>query len=409
MGLQDIINDENPATKKMVDAFAWMLNIFTSVAIVMVNKQLMGGSGYGFSFATTLCGLHFMCTAGIGLCTGGNRKVDDKNPQGEKMRIPPNDIAMFVVVAATSIIGLNMSLMLNTIGFYQVCKLAQIPTMCVLELVFMGKKFSRRVIQAIVVVLMGVGVATVSDLEMNPAGTVAAIVGVVSTSAQQILVAHLQKKHNVTSNFLLAKTSPYMAGSMLLFGPALDELITGKWVFDYEWSTAATFALVVSCGFAVLVNVSSFLCIGRYFFFPFFPLKILLALYCVVRVPLGSRVTTSCQEFLTISIRIPRYVYPLTVAHTKTDDIFPKTLQILRRVLPSNRTRQNVLGVFLRLGDIRRAHHGAERVGVRPSGGGDGLLQSRGDETAPRDPRLRKRITTQRQRESVTNFIFNIE
>ena len=44
MGLQDIINDENPATKKMVDAFAWMLNIFTSVAIVMVNKQLMGGS-----------------------------------------------------------------------------------------------------------------------------------------------------------------------------------------------------------------------------------------------------------------------------------------------------------------------------------------------------------------------------
>ena len=247
MGFEEMSADENPATKRMVDAFAWSLNIFTSVAIVMVNKQLMGGSGYGFSFATTLCGLHFMCTASIGLCTGGNRKADDKNPAGEKMRIPQHDIAMFVLVAATSIIGL-----------------AQIPTMCVLELVFMGKKFSRRVIQAIVVVLLGVGVATVSDLEMNPAGTVAAIVGVVSTSAQQILVAHLQKKHNVTSNFLLAKTSPYMAGSMLLFGPALDELITGKWVFDYEWSSVATFALLVSCFFAVLVNVSSFLCIGRF-------------------------------------------------------------------------------------------------------------------------------------------------
>ncbi len=230
MGLEAIFADENPSTRKMVDGFAWMLNIFTSVAIVMVNKQLMGGAGYGFSFATTLCGLHFMCTAGIGLCTGGSRnKVagDEKNQTGEKMRIPPNDVAMFVVVAATSIIGLNMSLMLNTIGFYQVCKLAQIPTMCFLELVFMGKKFSRKVVQAIVVVLMGVGVATVSDMEMNPAGTIAAIIGVVSTSAQQILVAHLQKKHNVTSNFLLAKTSPYMAGSMLLFGPALDELITG--------------------------------------------------------------------------------------------------------------------------------------------------------------------------------------
>ena len=46
----------------------------------------------------------------------------------------------------------------------------------------------------------------------------AAVVGVVATSAQQILVGYMQKKHNITSNFLLAKTSPYMAGSMLLFG-----------------------------------------------------------------------------------------------------------------------------------------------------------------------------------------------
>jgi solute carrier family 35 protein E3 len=258
------VSSEDPTKKRMVDAFAWSLNIFTSVAIVMVNKQLMGGSGYGFTFATTLCGLHFLCTSSIGLFTGSRKSGDDTNPQGEKMRVPPQDVAIFVAVAATSIIGLNMSLMLNTIGFYQVCKLAQIPTMCVLEAVFMGKKFSRRVIQAIVVVLLGVGVATVSDVEMNTQGTVAAIVGVVSTSMQQILVAHLQKKHSVTSNFLLAKTSPYMAGSMLLFGPVMDEIITGKWVFDYEWSTPATVALLVSCFFAVLVNVSSFLCIGRF-------------------------------------------------------------------------------------------------------------------------------------------------
>ena len=48
------VSSEDPAKKRMVDAFAWSLNIFTSVAIVMVNKQLMGGSGYGFTFATTL-------------------------------------------------------------------------------------------------------------------------------------------------------------------------------------------------------------------------------------------------------------------------------------------------------------------------------------------------------------------
>ena len=88
--------DESPAQKKIVDAAAWSLNIFTSVAIVMVNKQLMNGSGYGFSFATTLCGLHFLCTSSIGLFTSSNKGGSDVNASGEKMRVPPNDIAMFV-------------------------------------------------------------------------------------------------------------------------------------------------------------------------------------------------------------------------------------------------------------------------------------------------------------------------
>ena len=68
--------DETPAQKKLVDGLAWSLNIFTSVAIVMVNKQLMGDAGYGFSFATTLCGLHFLCTSSIGLFTGNTRAGD---------------------------------------------------------------------------------------------------------------------------------------------------------------------------------------------------------------------------------------------------------------------------------------------------------------------------------------------
>ena len=97
---------------------------------------------------------------------------------------------------------------------------------------------------------------------MNPAGTVAAIVGVVSTSAQQILVAHLQKKHNVTSNFLLAKTSPYMAGSITS---------APRWTSSSRGSGCSTTSGLPShvraAGlvlFAVLVNVSSFLCIGRF-------------------------------------------------------------------------------------------------------------------------------------------------
>jgi hypothetical protein len=47
LNLQKMGDDDR---KRAIDAFAWSLNIFASVAIVMVNKQLMGGQGFGFSF-----------------------------------------------------------------------------------------------------------------------------------------------------------------------------------------------------------------------------------------------------------------------------------------------------------------------------------------------------------------------
>ncbi|CAL6390048.1 unnamed protein product [Bathycoccus prasinos] len=279
-----------PMGKTAVDALAWSLNIFSSVAIVMVNKQLMSSTGYGFRFATTLCGLHFFCTAFINLCvkrekssasssgdasasqTGLSEKLmeSEQQQQQQQQKLPLKDLVFYVVVANMSIIGLNVSLMLNTIGFYQVCKLAQIPTMCILEASFLNKKFSRKVVQAIIVVLAGVAVATVSDVEMNVTGTVAASVGVLSTSAQQILVGHLQKKHNVTSNFLLAKTSLWMAASMLVFGPIMDTLVTGggkrvrirvdQWEFDVFSRLVRVRGVVIGHVKTVLVFLFGFIC-----------------------------------------------------------------------------------------------------------------------------------------------------
>ena len=35
---------------RVVDLGVWSLNISTSVGIIMINKQLMGATGYGFNF-----------------------------------------------------------------------------------------------------------------------------------------------------------------------------------------------------------------------------------------------------------------------------------------------------------------------------------------------------------------------
>jgi hypothetical protein len=54
-------------------------------------------------------------------------------------------------------------------------------------------------------------------------------------------------------------------GAMLLAaGPFVDQLVCRRWVLDYAWQRGAVAALGVSCGLAVLVNVSQFMCLGRF-------------------------------------------------------------------------------------------------------------------------------------------------
>ena len=47
-------------------------------------------------------------------------------------------------------------------------------------------------------------------------------------------------------------------------GPALDSYIKNDWVTIYTWTSAAIVALALSCGSAVAVNVSQFMCLGRF-------------------------------------------------------------------------------------------------------------------------------------------------
>ena len=312
--------------KQLADVSIWSLNTISSVSIIMLNKQLMGSKGYQFSFgrcappgitavsselrgghtfptlnscfcllsATTLCGLHFLCTSSISLCAGS--PVSDATSGKTTIRLPRHGMVphclhvlgfsrrvkllgsefilfnfnllsetiLFVVVAGTSIVSLNLSLMLNSVGFYQVCKLMQIPGVCIFERLFMGRTFSNDVIVSIGLVLFGVGVATVSDVEVNALGSFAAIIAVVTTSAQQFLVGYLQMQHNVSSTRLLADVSPLIAAVLLLLGPLIDANITGNSVYSYNYTPHAVVFLALTCMCAVLVNFSSFACIGRF-------------------------------------------------------------------------------------------------------------------------------------------------
>lgn len=164
-----------------------------------------------YNAATTLTGLHFATTT---LLTFVLRQLGYIQPS----HLPLSDLLKFVLFANFSIVGMNVSLMWNSVGFYQVgtgialnwyiyifclftftscilffllellfqiAKLSMIPVSCFLEVVLDHVRYSRDTKLSIVLVLVGVGVCTVTDVSVNAKGFIAALVAIWSTALQQ--------------------------------------------------------------------------------------------------------------------------------------------------------------------------------------------------------------------------------
>ena len=154
--------------------------------------------------ATTLTGLHFATTT---LMTQVMKWLGYIQPS----YLPLPELVKFVFFANLSIVGMNVSLMWNSVGFYQVktvtlvfcqymiqnvcselcvllfqiAKLCIIPVLCILEILFDKVRYSRDTKLSIVLVLVGVAVCTVTDVSVNSQGLLAAVIAVWSTALQQ--------------------------------------------------------------------------------------------------------------------------------------------------------------------------------------------------------------------------------
>ncbi|KAK4352495.1 hypothetical protein RND71_028013 [Anisodus tanguticus] len=241
--------------KAAVDAAAWMFNVVTSVGIIIVNKALM--ANYGFSFATTLTGLHFATTTLMTVVLKWLGYI-------QASHLPLPDLLKFILFANFSIVGMNVSLMWNSVGFYQIAKLTMIPVSCLLEVVFDKIRYSRDTKLSISVVLLGVAVCTVTDVSVNAKGFIAAFIAVWSTSLQQYYVHYLQRKYSLTSFNLLGHTAPAQAATLLLLGPFLDYWLTSKRIDQFSYNLPSSVFIILSCSIAVGTNLSQFICIGRF-------------------------------------------------------------------------------------------------------------------------------------------------
>jgi len=101
-----------------------LLNIASTVGIVFVNKLVMGY--FGFKFPVALTWIHTLFTAAgmEALCRLGAFK---RNPLSLSRTIPLS--AMY----SAYIVSSNLSLKYNTVGFYQILKIAITPVVVLIE------------------------------------------------------------------------------------------------------------------------------------------------------------------------------------------------------------------------------------------------------------------------------------
>ena len=169
----------------------------------------------------------------------------------------------FSILNGISIGFLNLCLGFNSVGFYQMTKLAIIPCTVAIQTTFYGKVFSTRVKGALAGLLLGVGIATVTDLQLNFIGTIMSVCAVVTTCVSQIWTGTMQKQFGVSSTQLLYAASPFMALTLGVIAIPLDSMLVGGTPFDFEYTFMVTFVALLSCCIAIAVNFSTFLVIGK--------------------------------------------------------------------------------------------------------------------------------------------------
>lgn len=212
--------------------------------------------GYGFNFSCTLCSAHFATCALFTFLFMKKKKAapspaakdhtieDGALDRPRAFKLPIMELVTFLVVNDLSIIFLNLSLLLNSVFVYQIFKLGIVPFVATVEYAFFGNRLTQTKLVGIAVVMGGIflvvnpGSAS-SNILPTAVGLLAACGSVVCAGMQQISTRHLQKKYNIPPVELLDSISLTMALTLGTFGPVLDRFISGRWVWEYEFSAPA--------------------------------------------------------------------------------------------------------------------------------------------------------------------------
>lgn len=241
----------------------WMfVNTLATVTIVFCNKAIFSDKSFSqcqaafaaFHFFVTAATLYLLSRPAVGMF--------------EPRKIPIMNMLPLAIAMAMNIVGMNVSLQVSTITFYQITRVLLTPIVAIINFFFYKKTIPRMAVYALIPMCFGVGLISYYDQKPAPIpGAPIKAVGALSvllafgsvtvSGIYTIWIGTYQRKYEVNGFQLLFNQAP-LGGVLLLYVvpwtdkfPALDQTPAVMW------------GMILLSGFlAALINLSQFFIIG---------------------------------------------------------------------------------------------------------------------------------------------------
>ncbi|KDP46643.1 hypothetical protein JCGZ_13599 [Jatropha curcas] len=231
---------------------ALTFNFFVAISIIFMNKWVL--QGIGFHFPICLSFIHYSISWALMAILKAFSVLPASPPSKSSL------LSLFTLGFVMSLsTGLaNVSLKYNSVGFYQMAKIAVTPSIVLLEFIWFNKRVSFLKVISLTVVSIGVAVATVTDLQFSLFGACVALAWIVPSAVNKILWSTLQQRENWTALALMWKTTPIT----LFFLASLIPFLDPPGVLSYHWNANNALLIIVSAFLGFLLQWSGALALG---------------------------------------------------------------------------------------------------------------------------------------------------
>lgn len=236
---------------------ALTFNFLVSVSIILMNKLVLGKVGFNYPIFLTF--IHYICSWLL-MAILKALSILSVSPPSKSTKY--SSLFSLGIVMSLSTGLANVSLKYNSVGFYQMAKIAVTPTIVLAELILFRKRVSFQKVLALTVVSIGVAVATVTDLQFHFFGACIAVAWIIPSAVNKIMWSNLQQQQNWTALALMWKTTPITLFFLVILMPWLDppDVIYG--VLTYNWSLYNSGIIAMSAFLGFLLQWSGALALG---------------------------------------------------------------------------------------------------------------------------------------------------